>query len=64
MRFFFFIVEASLIGIIRATGRVLVEMCSYYVSLILSSPVSGPSLILVYLVENFAIVFALSVILV
>ena len=57
-------VEASLIGIIRATGRVLVEMCSYYVSLILSSPVSGPSLILVYLVENFAIVFVLSVILV
>ena len=57
-------VEASLIEIIGATGRVLVEMCSNYVRVILSSPVSGPSLTLVYLVEDFAKVFALSVILV
>ena len=53
-----------MIEIIEVTVGVLVEMCSYYVSVILPSPVSGPSLTLVCLVENFAIVFALSVILV
>ena len=34
------------------------------ISATLSSPVPGPSLTLVYLAENFVIVFALSVILV
>ena len=57
-------VEASLIGIIRATGRIVVGMCGDYVSATLSSIVSGPSLTLVYLLEDFAKVFALSVILV
>ena len=59
-------VEASLIGIIGITDGIVVGMCGDYVSAILSSSVtgSGPSLTLVYLGEDFAKLFALSLILV
>ena len=53
-----------MIEIIRGTGRIVVGMCGDYVSATLSSLVSGPSLTLVNLAENFAKVFALSIILV